>query len=162
PIPGKGHSSPIIWGDRIFLTTCLEPEGKRMLLCLDRRDGKMIWERPVFTAKLEDKHKLNSFASSTPATDGKLVFVPFYDPPRLRAYAYDFDGNLAWEVSPGEFHSRHGFCSSPVLYKDLVILNADQDAEAFLVALEKTTGKERWRADRPNRTRSYVPPIIID
>ena len=162
PIPGKGHSSPIIWGDRIFLTTCLEPDGKRTLLCLDRRDGKLIWERLVLTAKLEDKHKLNSFASSTPATDGKLVFVPFYDPPRMRVYAYDFDGNLVWEVSPGEFHSRHGFCSSPVLYKDLVILNADQDAEAFLVALEKATGKERWRADRPNRTRSYVPPIIID
>ena len=162
PIPGKGHSSPIIWGDRIFLTTCLEPDGKRTLLCLDRRDGKLIWERLVLTAKLEDKHKLNSFASSTPATDGKLVFVPFYDPPRMRVYAYDFDGNLVWEVSPGEFHSRHGFCSSPVLYKDLVILNADQDAEAFLVALEKATGNERWRADRPNRTRSYVPPIVID
>jgi outer membrane protein assembly factor BamB len=162
PIPGKGHSSPILWGDRIFLTTCLEPEGKRILLCLDRRDGKLIWERLVVAAKLEDKHKLNSYASSTPATDGKLVFVPFHDPPRMRLYAYDFDGNRVWEASPGEFHSRHGFCSSPVLYKDLVIVNGDQDAEAFIVALEKSTGKERWRTDRPNRTRSYVPPIIID
>jgi outer membrane protein assembly factor BamB len=72
------------------------------------------------------------------------------------------DGDKVWEKAIGRFYSRHGFCSPPILYKDLVILNGDQDAEAYLVALEKATGKERWRADRPNRTRSYCPPLVID
>ncbi len=162
PIPGTGHSSPVICGERIFLTTCLEPDGRRLLLCLDRRDGHTLWERVVLTTKLERKHKLNSYASSTPATDGKYVFIPFLDETYMRVYCYDFAGNLVWQATPGEFHSVHGFCSSPVLYMDTVIVNGDQDSLAFIVALDKATGKERWRADRPNRTRSYVPPILIE
>src|SRR5262249_8553494 len=77
PIPGKGHSSPIIWGNRVLVTTCREEEQKRVLLCLDRRDGKILWERVVLTAKLEPKHGLNSYASSTPATDGRQIWVSF-------------------------------------------------------------------------------------
>src|SRR5262249_51701036 len=139
---------------------CIESEKKRVLLCLDRADGRVLWERVVLTAPLEKKHKLNSHASSTPAADGERVYVTFYDEPRMRVYCYDFAGNKLWEKSPGEFHSVHGFCSSPVLYKDLVIVNGDQDAEAFIVALDKKTGEERWRIDRPNRLRSYCPPVI--
>lgn len=161
-IPGKGHSSPIIWGDRVFVTTCLENEQKRVLICLDRGDGKVIWERTVLVAKLEEKHGLNSYASSTPATDGKHVWVSFLDFPHMEVVCYDFEGNQVWMKSPGKFYSKHGFCSPPILYKDMVILNGDQDAEAYLVALDKTTGEERWRTDRPNRTRSYSPPLIVD
>jgi outer membrane protein assembly factor BamB len=135
-------------------------------------------------ASLEKKHKLNSFSSSTPATDGKHIYVAFLQvrprttvddyprKPRDVAYlpkelvsemivaCYRFDGKLAWRKSPGQFYSRHGFCSSPILYKDLVIVNGDQDAEAYIVALDKNTGEERWRIDRPNRTRSYCAPLI--
>ncbi len=164
PVPGTGHSSPIVSKGRVFLTSCLEGEKKRMLYCLDRADGKTLWERVVVVAPLEKKHKLNSYASSTPAADGERVYVTFLDQPRLRVYCYDFAGNKVWEQSPGEFHSVHGFCSSPVLYKDLVIVNADQDPEpggrAYIVALDKKTGEERWRIDRPNRLRSYCPPVI--
>lgn len=161
-IPGKGHSSPIVWGERLFLTTCVESTKERCLLCLDRLSGKLLWQRTVLTAPLEDKHKLNSFASSTPVTDGRHVWVTFLDYPHLRVYCYDFEGNLIWTTAPGEFHSKHGFCSSPVLFRDLVIVNGDQDAEAYLVALDKATGKERWRTDRPNRTRSYCVPLIVE
>jgi outer membrane protein assembly factor BamB len=160
-IPGKGHSSPVVWGDRVFLTTCLENEKQRVLLCIDRRDGKILWQRVVLTAELEEKHGLNSYASSTPVTDGKHVWVPFLSYPRVQLACYDFDGKLAWMKSPGEFHSKHGFCSCPVLYEDTVILNCDQDAEAFIVAFDKATGAERWRADRPNRTRSYCTPLVV-
>jgi outer membrane protein assembly factor BamB len=73
---------------------------------------------------------------------------------------FDADGTEVWRRSPGEFHSMHGFCSSPVLYKDLVILNCDQDAEAYVVAYDRATGAERWRTDRPNKTRSYCTPLI--
>jgi len=161
PIPGKGHSSPIVWGDRIFLTTCLEREEKRLLLCLSRLDGRILWQSEVLTARLERKHNLNSFASSTPVTDGRHVWVTFLESPRMQVVCYDFDGHEIWRRSPGEFHSVHGFCSSPILYKDMVILNGDQDAEAWIVALDKTNGAQRWRADRPNRTRSYCVPIIV-
>ncbi|HZU38551.1 MAG TPA: PQQ-binding-like beta-propeller repeat protein, partial [Gemmataceae bacterium] len=161
PIPGKGHSSPVVWGDRIFLTTCLEQQQQRTLLCLDRRDGRTLWQRVVLRAPLEQKHFLNSFASSTPVTDGQHVWVTFLDVPRMEVFCYDFAGNLVWRRSPGEFHSVHGFCSSPILYKDLLIINGDQDAQAYIVALHKITGAERWRIDRPNRTRSYCTPAIF-
>src|SRR4051812_35891493 len=161
-LPGKGHSSPIVWGDRVFVTTALEDKGERALLCLDRRDGNILWQKTVVRSPLEKKHNLNSYASATPATDGKLVYVSFFEQPKIQVVAYDFDGNEVWRVSPGEFHSVHGFCSSPVLYKDLLILNGDQDATAYLVAYDKATGKERWRTDRPNKTRSYCTPLIVD
>ena len=82
--------------------------------------------------------------------------------PEIVITAYDFAGNKAWEKVPGRFYSRHGFCSSPVLHNNLVIVNGDQDAEAYIVALDKTTGEEKWRTDRPNRTRSYCVPLIVD
>lgn len=160
-LPGKGHSSPIVWGERVFVTTCLEDKGERVLLCLQRRDGKILWQRVVLTAKLERKHTLNSFASATPVTDGQHVWVAFLAYPDMQVACYDFNGNQVWMRSPGKLLSVHGFCSSPILYKGLVILNGDQDAEAYLVALDKQTGAERWRVDRPNRTRSYCTPILI-
>ncbi|HMC63726.1 MAG TPA: PQQ-binding-like beta-propeller repeat protein [Gemmataceae bacterium] len=162
PVPGKGHSSPIVWGDRVFVTTCLEKEQKRVLLCLDRRDGKVLWQRVVLTAPLELKHGLNSYASSTPATDGRYVWVSFLKQPEMVVACYDYSGNLIWQRSPGKFYSRHGFCSPPLLYKDLVILNGDHDGDGYLVALDQATGEERWRVDRPNKTRSYCPPVIFD
>jgi outer membrane protein assembly factor BamB len=162
-IPGKGHSSPVIWGDRILLTTALEQERQRVLLCLDRRTGKLLWQKVVVTSPLEQKHDLNSYASSTPVTDGKHVWVSFFEQPKIVLACCDIStGDEVWRVIPGEFHSMHGFCSSPVLYKDLVILNGDQDADAWIVAYDRKTGKERWRTDRPNKTRSYCTPLIFE
>ncbi|MBY0522225.1 MAG: PQQ-binding-like beta-propeller repeat protein [Gemmataceae bacterium] len=172
-IPGKGHSSPSIWGDRVFVTTADEKAGKHTLLCLDRKDGKVLWERTQDGKFQKAIHKLNSHASSTPATDGKNVFVSFHDIPNFVVCCYDFDGKLIWKKSPGEFHSVHGFCSSPLLYKDMVILNGDQDApkgkekgtflyDSYVVALDKATGAERWRTKRPHNIRSYTPPVLID
>lgn len=161
PIPGKGHSSPIVWGNRVFVTTCLEDKGERVLICLDRRDGAILWQRIVLTAPLEKKHSLNSYASSTPITDGKSIWVAFLAYPNMQVACYDLDGKQIWMRSPGKLLSVHGFCSSPILHKNLLILNGDQDAKAYLVALDKTTGAERWRIDRPNRTRSYCTPILI-
>jgi outer membrane protein assembly factor BamB len=174
PIPGKGHSSPIVCGDRVFLTTCLEQDAKRpddkvgrVLLCLDRRDGSVLWQKEVISAKLEKLHRLNSRASSTPATDGKHVFVTFLDASKDRdarvvVGCYDFDGRQVWQTSPGRFSSVHGFCSSPVLYKDTVIVNCDHDGDGYVVCLAAATGEQRWRIDRPNKTRSYCAPIIVE
>jgi outer membrane protein assembly factor BamB len=174
PIPGKGHSSPIVWGDRVFVTTCLEDEAKspedkarRMLLCLDRRDGSILWQKEVISARLEKLHRLNSRASSTPATDGKHVFVTFLGAsdtkePRVIVGCYDFEGNRVWQKSPGRFSSVHGFCSSPLLYKDTLIVNCDHDGDGYVVSLAKSDGEPRWRIDRPNKTRSYCAPLVVE
>jgi outer membrane protein assembly factor BamB len=167
-LPGIGHSSPIVHGDRVFVTSCLfsnkrrELAKDRVLFCLDRKDGSLLWQRVVVSSPLERKHRLNSFASATPATDGKYVWVTFFDNPNIIVACYDYAGNQVWQKSPGKFYSVHGFCSTPILYKDLVILNGDQDAVAYLVALDQITGAERWRTDRPNRIRSYCAPLIVD
>ena len=170
PVPGYGHSSPVVSGNRIFVTTCIEKENRRVLICFDRETGKPLWQRDVVKATLEKKHVLNSFASSTPATDGEKVFVTFLEaeppgapdvsPGRMVVAAYDFEGNQKWLVRPGRFSSRHGYCSSPVLYKDKVIVNGDHDGDAYLVALARDDGRTLWKIDRENKVRSYVTPII--
>jgi outer membrane protein assembly factor BamB len=171
-IPGSGHSSPIAWGDRVFVVTCLEAKAERALLCLDRATGKILWQQSVLAAPLEKKHSLNSFASGTPVTDGKLVHVSFLAPDfssesertpgDMVVAAYDFDGNQKWLVKPGRFASNHGYCSSPVIFEDKLIVNGDHDGDSYIVALAKETGREIWRTERENKTRSYVTPIIRD
>jgi outer membrane protein assembly factor BamB len=162
PIPGKGHSSPILFGDRVFLTTAIEREQKRMLLCLNRLNGNLLWEKEVLSAPLEQKHSLNNYASATPATDGQRIYVAFLDRPNVRLVCYDMDGNELWRISPGTFRSMHGWAAAPILHKNLVIVNCDQDADGFLAAFDKLTGNEVWRTPRPNRTRSYCVPLIVE
>lgn len=161
PLPASGHSSPVVSKGKIFVTGCIEDQRKRVLYCLDRSTGSILWERVVLEADLEKKHGENSYASSTPACDGEHVYVTFLDKPKMRVFCYDYNGNKVWEKNPGEFYSVHGFCSPPTLYKDLVIVNGDQDALAYIVALDRKTGEEKWRANRPNKKRSYCPPVIV-
>jgi len=160
PIPGSGHASPIVWGDRVFVATAIEGRQQRVLLSLDRLTGKILWRRTVVDAPLEPKHPLNSYASGTPATDGRLVYAAFLDRDEMVVSALDFDGNLRWQVRPGPFASKHGFCSCPVLYRDLVIVNGDHDGDAYLVALRQSDGSTVWKIDRENKTRSYSTPLI--
>lgn len=178
PIDGEGHSSPVIWEDHVFLTTSLTEKNERRLLCLDRLNGETLWERVVVQSPPESIHRLNSRASGTPATDGRLVYVTFMlakgeeiiapnvsserliTPGRIVVAAYDFSGKEQWKTDVGDFVSAHGFNSCPVLFEDLVIVNGDHDGEAYIVALDHGTGKERWRTMRENKTRSYVTPII--
>ena len=177
-IPGEGHSSPIIWGDKVFLTSSLTEKNKRILLCLDRPSGQTVWQRDVVQSPPETIHRLNSRASGTPATDGRQVYVTFMraegdrviapnvssdrliTPGKIIVTAYDLDGNEKWKTNVGDFVSAHGFNTCPVLFEDLVILNGDHDGDAYLVALDRQSGRERWRTRRENKTRSYATPII--
>ena len=159
-VPGSGHASPIVWRGRIFIATALPETQERLLLCLDRGTGKPIWEQTVLAAPLEHKNSLNSFASSTPATDGESVFVAFLDRSQMFVAAYDFEGKQKWAVRPGPFASMHGFCSSPILYRDKVILNGDHDGDSYLVALSRADGRILWKTPRENHTRSYCAPLI--
>jgi outer membrane protein assembly factor BamB len=159
-LPGSGHASPIVWRDRIFTVSALSQNQARVLLCLDRKNGRLLWQQTVLTSPLEKKHSLNSHASSTPATDGRLVYVAFLDRAEMVVAAYDLDGHQRWLVRPGPFSSMHGFCSSPILYKDKVVVNGDHDGDSYIVALDRSTGKTLWKVPRENKTRSYCVPLL--
>ena len=181
-LPGEGHASPIVWNDRVFVVACVAETEERVLICLDRASGKVLWQQTVIKAPVESIHRLNSRASSTPATDGERVFTSFLDnaetdqtrainashPPgkgevpkgTVVVSAHDFSGKPLWQVRPGLFSSKHGFCSSPIIFKDKVIVNCDHDGDGYIVALARETGKELWRIARPGNTRSYCIPII--
>ncbi|HWN97279.1 MAG TPA: PQQ-binding-like beta-propeller repeat protein [Methylomirabilota bacterium] len=160
PLPGLGHASPIVFGDKVFTVSAIPETQERVLLCLDRAGGKIIWRQSVLQSQLERKHSLNSHASSTPACDGERVFVAFLDRNEMVVAAYDLSGKQEWLVRPGKFSSMHGFCSSPILFKDKVIVNGDHDGDGYMLALDRKTGRELWRIDRPNKTRSYCVPLI--
>ena len=160
PVDGKGHASPIAVGKKLFLVTAVEDGQARVLLCLDRETGKELWRSTVLQSPFERVHRLNSRSSSTPCSDGERVYVSFLDEKHMYAAAYGLDGKKLWEVRPGVFSSRHGYCSSPVLWKDKIIVNGDHDGPAYLVALDKATGKTLWKTERPNKTRSYCTPLL--
>ncbi len=177
-LPGVGHASPVVWQDRIFTVSCLNDSHERTLLCLDRSSGKLLWQQTVVKAPLETKHLKNSHASGTPATDGELVYVAFLEvdgstipapnvgnvrpvtPGRMVVAAYDLEGRRRWLSRPGSFISAHGFCSCPVLWRDLVIVNGDHDGNSYIVALNRATGETVWKVDREHKTRSYVTPLV--
>ena len=133
---------------------------ERLLLCLDQANGKLLWQQTVIKAPMERLHAENSHASSTPACDGERVFCTFLDGPEVVVAAYDLAGKQLWLKRPGVFSSVHGFSSTPVTYKDKVIVNCDHDGPGYIVALARTDGRELWRIARPNNTRSYCTPLL--
>jgi outer membrane protein assembly factor BamB len=161
-LPGFGHASPIVWGNRVFTVAVVSNDHGRVLLCLDRKNGKLLWQTNVLVAPFEKKHVLNSHASSTPATDGELVYVAFLDGREMLVAAFDFAGRQRWLVRPGPFTSMHGFCSSPIIHGDLVIVNGDHDGDSYIVALRRSDGSIAWKTPRENHTRSYCVPFIKD
>jgi outer membrane protein assembly factor BamB len=167
-----GHSSPVITGDLIFLTGAeggeladagrgdkvVDKGGKLFTICLNRRNGKILWKRESPRPRLERYQKVNSPASPSAATDGRNVFIFFADYGLL---SYTAEGKERWRTPLGPFNNVNGHGSSPIVYKDLVILVCDQDSDSYLIALDKDTGKTRWRVNRPEVTRSYVTPVIF-
>jgi len=158
-VPGAGHSSPIVWDDRIFTATAMPEKIERMLLCFDRRTGQILWQQTVLTADLENKSGENSFASCTPATDGERVYVAFLDVKQVVVAAFDFSGKQLWLVRPGEFQNDHGFSSSPILYQDKVILSAQGKQGNFLVALSRVDGHTLWKNALDNPSNSFGQPL---
>jgi len=160
PTPHAGHASPIVWNNKLFLVGVDRQKQSRVLTAIDTRTGRTLWERTVLQAPLERIHRFNSRASSTPVTDGKLIYVSFLDRTKMFVAAYDISGRKVWQKQPGVFASKHGYCSSPILYKDKVIVNGDHDGNSYLIALDRRTGKTLWKIPRENKTRSYCTPII--
>jgi outer membrane protein assembly factor BamB len=158
-VPQPGNSSPIVWGDRLFLTGANADGTARFLYCFSRTDGSPIWDRQAPAKPPEpgvrDK---NGYASATPVTDGERV-IAFLGSCGL--VCYDFDGKLLWTFDDLKFDTTHGTGSSPLLYKDLVIFAHDQNrAESIFMALDKRTGKVVWKGER-KKAMTWSTPVVI-
>jgi outer membrane protein assembly factor BamB len=160
-LPGSGHGSPIVWGDRIFLQTAGKDSMDRRMVCIDAKTGDIKWSTPVPAGKGKT-HQKNSLASGTPATDGKQVYAIFWDGKDLEVAAFDFDGKLLWNKDQGTFTSQHGAGHSPVVYDAKVYFNNDQDGSAKIVALDAKDGSEVWSKTRRAFRSCYSTPFLLD
>lgn len=160
PLKGRGQSSPVTWGDRIFLTTALEDGKQRLVFCIDARTGKKMWEQVAWTGDPERSHNMNGWATATCCTDGEYVFASFG---KGGIHCYTIDGKHVWSQNLGEFESgtHRGTAASPILAGKLVILNGDSESEHALFGLEKLTGKVVWKTDRP-AWEGYSTPVPIE
>jgi outer membrane protein assembly factor BamB len=160
PVPGRGHSSPIVWRDRIYVTTAYD-DGRAAVLAFDRTSGKRVWEAFVPDGTAENLHQKNSHASATAVTDGTLVYASFGNKGLV---AIDLSGKVVWHRSLGTFDNYHGTAGSPLLYKDRLILYQDHaggsDGGAFVAAFDAATGRVLWRTPR-EATVGWGTPIAI-
>ena len=189
PVPGRGHSSPIVWANRLFVTTATDGEaieGKKAVThieggqvfvhpdsvggdrrhafkvyALDAHTGRILWERTAYEGPVyDDIHKRGSYAAPTPVTDGERVYAYFGSE---GLYAYDYAGTLVWKVSLGGIATfGMGTATSPVLYENLVILQCDEDTgqKSFIVAFDAKTGTEVWRTARAVQA-SWATPVVV-
>lgn len=171
-IPGEGWSSPIVFDDRVFMTTATDEGVSYRLLCLDRKTGSVLWDRQVFQQKTGRKQKLNSYASSTPVTDGINVYVVAFDG---SIAAVSMKGETIWTNRDFEYYSEHGLGVSPILYMELLIVAFDPSSsgadpklgwqkpwdKAVILALDKNTGKVRWEGKRGLSRIAHVSPQIL-
>lgn len=158
-VPGRGNSSPIVWGDRIFLTTSYESGKRRAILCFRRADGQLLWQTFAPSVEPEAAHPKNGHASSTPTTDGERVYAYFGNHGVL---AVDFSGMQVWHRSLGAFNAFHGTAGSPLLYRDRLIVVQDQRDEnnSFIIAFDKQTGSPLWRTPRASQV-GWNSPIAV-
>ncbi len=188
-LPGRGLASPVVWDDKIFILAAdaADPAAyeasqkaaaavlerkewppavrpvrqKFLVLALSRADGSVVWQRTASEHVPHESHYIDSsWASASPVTDGERLFVSFGS---NGLFAYDLDGELLWEKDLGDMKTRygHGEGSSPALYGDLLLLNWDHEEGSFLVALDKTTGAERWRTKRPGEVTTWATPLVV-
>jgi outer membrane protein assembly factor BamB len=155
-VPGRGHSSPIVWGDRVFLTTSYG-DGRVSLLAFRRSDGQQLWETVGPDRTPENIHQKNSHASATPSTDGTRIYASFGNKGTM---AVDFNGKIVWHRSLGTFQNYHGTAGSPLLYRDRLIVFQDHAGGGFVTALDTATGTPLWRTARAG-TVGWSTPIAI-
>lgn len=161
-IPGRGHSTPIVVGDQVILTTADEQQRFQSLLSYRRSDGKPLWNRVIHRGGFTRLHKKNSHASATPCSDGQSIYCVFIHDNGLHVTATDLKGSILWQKKVGDFTSEHGYGSSPAMYKDLLIVNGDNMSGCFVAAIDRTNGEIRWKTERKTTGRhgSYATPSV--
>jgi outer membrane protein assembly factor BamB len=171
-LPGTGHSSPVLWGNRIFVTVTGDKSGGLSLLCLDATEGKVLWKHD-FALNPFPRHQFNSYASSTPCVDAHRVYVVWNEPDHLMLAALNHKGEPQWERDFGPFVSQHGCGISPILYRNLVVLGNEQDdakfvkeskqsGKSFITAVDAKSGKSAWQTPRDSAVVSYTTPCIYE
>ncbi len=162
-VPGRGHSSPTIVGDRIFLTTADEDRQVQSVLAFDRKDGKSAWKTDLHRGGFPRRiHPKNSHATCTVASDGERLFAVFFNGGAIHVTALDLEGNKLWQRSIGPFEPRqyeYGYAPSPTVYKSFVVIAVDYDLGGYLTALDVRTGEPAWRTVRPEKS-NYASPIV--
>lgn len=158
-LPGKGNASPVLWGERIFVTSAHPETAHRYVQCLSAKDGHELW-RKEFPGTVHGLHLRNTFASSTPTVDAERLYVVWGAPDSLAVQAFDHQGTIVWTADLGPHPSQHGYGGSPMLYGDLLIVGNDQDGDSSLVALDRRTGEKRWSTPRKTREAAYSVPCI--
>lgn len=185
-IPGLGNSSPVIWEDRIFLTTAVptspgpaqtgsgaggfgqgargeQPEHRLVVMALNRHTGKVVWERTAAVVKPHEgfHRRYGSFASNSPVTDGRRLYAFFGS---NGIYCYDLDGKLLWSRDPGvkmQMRNAFGEGTAAVLDRDTLLLNFDHEGDSFLWALNAETGEQRWKAPR-REISNWAAPLVVE
>lgn len=166
-LPKMGFSSPVVWNDRVYVTSGLEDDGTQVVQSRDTRDGRLVWARR-FEAEAFKKHRLNSYATSTPALDEKHIYVTWGGPGGSTAVALDrITGEDVWRYEMGPFVAMHQFGASPMLFDDLLIVLNDQDARRELLALNRDTGELVWRLEEETKVEeeatysTYATPCLF-
>lgn len=175
-LPGVGHSSPVLWGHRLFVMSGEPKEGTRYLLCFDATKGEKLWEKD-FESTPYRVHAQNSLASSSPTVDAERVYVTWAAPSNVNLMALTHAGEIVWKLDLGPWSSQNGYGASPVVIDGKVILSVSQEnpqepkaaqqnpnvviPESFVLAVDPQTGKEIWRTKREPRTASYASPALF-
>jgi len=176
-LPGIGHSSPVVWGGRIFVT-CGDPEtAERLILCLASADGRVLWQRE-YSSRTYSQHRDCCYATATPAVDGEGVVVTWTTPEQVVLLALDLEGGELWRRDFGPFVAESGSGISPILYEDLAVLANDQDdmnlipgqkkdlpapiGTSSLIAVDRKTGQTRWQIQRPTSFAGYGTPCVYE
>jgi len=159
-LPEPGDSSPVIWGDKIFLTQAFEKEGGRTVTCYDRRDGKLLWKSGTTWTQAEKRYGKNPYCAASPVTDGEHVIASFGS---RGVYGLDMKGRVLWSKDLGRMQTRNGFGegSSPALSGNTVVILWDHEGDDFIVALDKRDGRELWRRQRDEPT-GWCTPLVVE
>lgn len=173
-LPGIGHSSPAIWGDKLFILSADPEKATRYVLCLHADTGEELWRRE-YPSQVHSIHLRSSFASCTPAVDDERVYFAWSSPKKTTFLALAHNGDLAWELDLGPFVSQHGFGTSPLIYQELAILanlqeptgaesakegEPDRPSDAYVLAVDRRTGQTRWKTPKRQEVVTYSVPCI--
>ena len=157
-LPGVGHSSPVLWDNKLFTTCASESDGEQFVLCLDAKSGKVLWQKN-FPSKVYPHHKFNSFASATPCVDHEYVFVSWTTKESNDLLCLDHNGVLVWRRDFGKFQTQHGNGFSPIVEGEVVVVTHDHEEASSLLCLDRKTGQTIWKTDRDGSKPSATTPL---
>jgi len=160
-LPGTGHSSPVIWKDKVFTTCADEKKGEIYILCIDSQKGTITWQKTI-SFNPYSNHKFNSYSSCTPCVDPDYLFVSWTTPYSNNLACFDHKGHIVWEKNFGEYKTQHGSGFSPIVHKDKLIVCHDHEEDSAIIALNRNNGKIVWKTERKGSKPSASTPFILE